>query len=67
MAFSINGVAIAADKTDWAACKPEIKNYCSKVSGEEDLYQCLQQHDSDLYKKCDAVHGKYEELTGNKK
>ena len=59
--------AMAADKVDWSKCKAETDKWCTGISGDENIYQCLLKHDSELSKPCDEQHGKYEELTGKKK
>jgi len=63
-----SAVAQAQDKPfDWSACKIEMAKHCKSAQGNEQIYACLQEHDKDLSAKCDASHGKYEELTGKKK
>ena len=59
----------AADQTtfDWSACKPEIQKFCNDEKGSEAIYGCLQKHDAELSKTCDATHEKFEKLTDKKK
>ena len=63
--------AFAEDhKVDWAAhCKAELEKFkCDANGKDEDIYQCLLKHDSELGKDCDTgAHSKYEELTGKGK
>ncbi len=67
--FAVAGSASAAEKADfdWKACKAELEKFCKDVKGDEKIWACLQKHDDDLSRTCDASHGKYEELTGKKK
>ncbi len=67
--FVIASAASAADKADfdWKACNVELAKFCKDVKGDENIWACLQKHDADLSRACDASHGKYEALTGKKK
>ncbi len=67
--FVVASSAFAAEKADfdWKACKVELAKFCKDVKGDEKIWACLQKHDDDLSRTCDASHGKYEELTGKKK
>ena len=57
----------AEDKAyDWSACKAEIQKFCKDEKGNEAIYACLEKHDKELSKTCDATHEKYEKLTGKK-
>ena len=62
--------AFAEDhKVDWAKhCKADLEKFkCDANGKDEDIYQCLLKHDSEISKPCDEnAHSKYEELTGKK-
>lgn len=65
--FVVASSASAAADFDWKACKVELAKFCKDVKGDEKIWACLQKHDDDLSRSCDASHTKYEELTGKKK
>lgn len=41
------------------ACAKEIKKFCAKEKGDTNIYNCLEKHDSEISKSCDAVHEAY--------
>ena len=62
------GLAQAQGKAfDWSDCKIEVTKHCKALTDNEKIYLCLEQHDSELSDKCEAIHAKYEALTGRKK
>ena len=50
---------VPAGPTIAKACAKEIKKFCAKVTGETNVYNCLEAHDKDISKSCDAAHEAY--------
>lgn len=53
------GTAAPAAPTMAMACAKEIKKFCAKEKGETNVYNCLEKHDPQLSKSCDAAHEAY--------
>ncbi len=64
--FSLSFSSFAADKLDWSKCAKETAEY--KCTGsDKEIYECLEKHDSDLSKTCQAVHEAGDKLFAPKK
>jgi hypothetical protein len=67
LALGIGSAFAQETKYDWKACQSDIEKLCKDAKGDEKIWSCLEQYDSKLSRACDAVHTKYEVITGKKK
>ncbi len=69
LVLALSATPAFAEKADWSKCAKEMDKFCKTVKATDDeaVWACLQKHDIDLSKTCDAEHGKYEAASGKKK
>jgi hypothetical protein len=67
LALGIGSAFAQESKYDWKACQADIEKFCKNAKGDEKIWSCLEDYDSKLSRACDAVHTKYEVITGKKK